>query len=210
MVFALLSSALFGFSVAIPFGPVSLICVQRSLLNGTRHGIVSGLGAATAHGAFAMLATAGAGFAATYLAEWQMPIHLVSSAVLIALGLRTAIRKIVTSHSASSPGTGTAYATAFLLAISNPMTILPYLALASTFAAGNNPFAINSFWANGPWMAFGVILGTSSWYSVLCGGATLLRSRLGQNVMNRLNLAAGGALIGLGTWLGFGTFVNIG
>jgi threonine/homoserine/homoserine lactone efflux protein len=46
----LLPAVALGLCVAIPFGPIALMCVQRTLAFGVRFGIASGMGAATAHG----------------------------------------------------------------------------------------------------------------------------------------------------------------
>ena len=56
----MLPAAILGLFVAIPFGPICLMCVQRTLALGIWFGIVSGLGAAVAHGLFSFLAKASA------------------------------------------------------------------------------------------------------------------------------------------------------
>ena len=44
----LLPAVTLGLCVAIPFGPIGLMCVQRTLAFGIRIGVASGMGAATA------------------------------------------------------------------------------------------------------------------------------------------------------------------
>jgi threonine/homoserine/homoserine lactone efflux protein len=195
----LFDGVLLGLSVAVPVGPVSLLCVQRSLVTGSRGGIASGLGAATAHGAFALLALLGADAAALSLAEWRATIRLASAAVLIALGLRTAFRRPASDTAASVQSPSAAYLSTMLLALSNPLTILPYLAIAAASIAGGTPAMPGSLWA-----VPGVMLGATLWYCVLSVCTALLRERLGSVVISKLNAVAGACLVGFGILVGIG------
>ena len=48
-----------GFSIAAPVGPIGVLCIRRTLQNGFRSGLASGLGAATADAVYGMIAAAG-------------------------------------------------------------------------------------------------------------------------------------------------------
>jgi hypothetical protein len=89
---SVLTGAAIGLSIAAPFGPVSLICVQKALDHGCRHGLVAGFGAATAHGIVATAAITGAGAASAVLLPWVISIRLLSALILITLGARTVMR----------------------------------------------------------------------------------------------------------------------
>lgn len=55
----LLQGALIGFSIAMPVGPIGLLCIRNSLSWGARYGFTTGMGAAAAdtlYGALASLA----------------------------------------------------------------------------------------------------------------------------------------------------------
>ncbi len=57
----LLRGIVIGLSIAVPVGPIGVVCIRRSLADGRAVGLVSGLGAATAdaiHGAIAALGLA--------------------------------------------------------------------------------------------------------------------------------------------------------
>jgi threonine/homoserine/homoserine lactone efflux protein len=43
-----LEGILFGFLIAVPVGPIGLLCINRALSGGAAYGLVSGLGIATA------------------------------------------------------------------------------------------------------------------------------------------------------------------
>ena len=108
MTVALLTGAALGLSVAAPFGPVSLICVQQSLNRGCRYGIISGLGAATSHGIFATAAIIGAGTLSMVLMPWSNAIRLVSALVLVWLGLAIWVGRRFRSLAAARTGDTTA------------------------------------------------------------------------------------------------------
>ncbi|MBM4414125.1 MAG: LysE family translocator, partial [Chloroflexi bacterium] len=45
-----------GFMIAVPVGPIGLLCIRRTLAHGWRAGFASGLGAATADTLYGFLA----------------------------------------------------------------------------------------------------------------------------------------------------------
>jgi threonine/homoserine/homoserine lactone efflux protein len=45
-----------GFSIAAPVGPIGVLCIRRTLAEGTPSGLVSGLGAATADALYGSIA----------------------------------------------------------------------------------------------------------------------------------------------------------
>ena len=198
---ALFSGAVLGLSVAAPFGPISLVCLQRSLTSGRRHGFLTGFGAATAHAIFATIAITCTGAAALSLAQWSGAIRLFSAAILVTLGVRILFRRTPDCDlpRVGSMGLAATYMSTVGLALSNPMTVLPYLAIASgSAAAGTNHLTLS------PWSIPGVLLGATGWYLVLSSGVILLRARFGSRMIRHLNLVAGGALIGFGALVGVG------
>ena len=188
-----------GFAVAVPFGPVSLICVQRALKEGISFAIVSGLGAATAHGVFSTLARAWSDALGGLLIEFHTPIRLVSAVVMVLFGAT-----VICKRSLARPPTGTsdllaAYGSTLLLALCNPMTMLPYIASASGAASRAPLNSLGSLVA-----VIGVMLGAMSWYLALSSTAFLFRCEISARTAGRLNLAAGGMLIGLGSGIAIG------
>lgn len=53
-----LRSLLIGLAIAVPVGPIGLICIHRILVNGRLNGLSSGVGAATADALYAAVASA--------------------------------------------------------------------------------------------------------------------------------------------------------
>ena len=189
-----LTGWLVGLSIAIPFGPVSMMCVEQSLSRGVLKGLASGAGAATSHGFYATLAVFGAHAAATSLANVEGTIHLISGAVFALLGIRTILRAPGRPATAGTQRGGlTHYAGGLALALANPMTLLPYVAFAGTMAlSGGEPGSLPII------LVAGVALGTLSWYWTISSSAWLLRQRLPRGLIERLNLVSGTILIAMG------------
>src|SRR5580692_4858209 len=69
MVLLLLAKGMIvGIVIALPVGPVGVLCVRRCLFEGARFGLAAGFGAATADAGFATIA----GFGLTYLRDWLL------------------------------------------------------------------------------------------------------------------------------------------
>jgi threonine/homoserine/homoserine lactone efflux protein len=186
------SSFVFGLSIAMPFGPVSMMCVEQTLIRGVGPGLAGGAGAATTHGIYATLAVFGAHAWAAPLAGLQTQSHLFSGMVFVVLGIWTIFRH---------PGTQTNKTLAaarlgpFLagvgLALANPMTLLPYFAFAGSMVL-TDPIGGLVL------TVCGVGLGTLFWYWTMSGSAWLLRKRLPRRLLMHLHLIAGPALIAIG------------
>ena len=190
-----------GFAVAVPFGPISLICVHRALREGIGFAIVSGLGAATAHGIFSILARGSSQIVGALLVEFHTSVRLASAAVMVLLGANVIGKRSVSRPSNDTGGLLAAYASTLLLALSNPMTMLPYLATASG-VAGRAP--LNSRCSL--LAVLGVMLGAMSWYLVLSSATLLFRREVSARTAGVLNVVAGGMLIGLGSGIVIGWF----
>src|SRR5687767_200383 len=95
----MLPAAMLGLFIAIPFGPICLMCVQRTLALGIWFGIASGMGAAVAHGLFSFLAEASAAVLAQTALAAQGPLRMAGGLALIVMGLRTCLAPMRSARS---------------------------------------------------------------------------------------------------------------
>ena len=170
----LFTGAALGLSVAAPFGPVSLICVQQSISRGYRYGMISGS-----------------------LMPWSNTIKLLSAVVLVCLGAWTILRARSVPNPADVVSMQRAYASTLLLSLSNPMTVIPYLAFVTVAAEERIGGAALSLWS-----VPGVIVAAGTWYACLSLVTSTMRSTISPGVAHFLNLAAGGSLIIFGLIVG--------
>jgi threonine/homoserine/homoserine lactone efflux protein len=192
----LLPAAMLGLVIAIPFGPVCLMCVQRTLALGIWFGIASGMGAAVAHGLFSFLAAASAAVLAQAALTVQVPLYIAGGLALIFMGLRTCLVLSRPPREARCGDLCSAFMSTLLIAAANPMTMLPYLAIAAVPQAGNPLITSRGFAA-----PIGVMLGSASWYLVLALSTNAMFKNLQKATLDRLNVVAGILLIGLGATL---------
>ncbi len=197
----LLRGFILGFAIAAPVGPIGLLCIQRTLNQGQRFGLVSGLGAATADGFYGAVAAFGLTVVSSFLIAQQHWLALVGGLFLCYLGLRTiaagAATTAVTGAAANGDevrGLGAAYLSTLALTITNPLTILSFVAIFAgaglTTAAG-----ASTEWAGAVWMVAGVLLGSAAWWFLLSGSVTLLRTHINATVLLWVNRAAGAILV---------------
>lgn len=197
MLITFLTGATLALSIAAPPGPIALLCLQRSVTRGAPQGIVTGLGAAAAHAGFFALASSGAVMAAAWMDSRTHLLHAAAAVILVLLGLRILIRRrgpIGTPQAAAAASLPVAFTTAMLLALSNPMTIIPYAAASTVVSVGVCGLPV-------PAIA-GVAAGAASWYASLAIAGALLRHRMTPAMFRWFDRVAAVLLIGLGLAVG--------
>ncbi|HXN78503.1 MAG TPA: LysE family transporter [Candidatus Dormibacteraeota bacterium] len=185
-----------GFAVAASPGPISFLCLRRTLLRGRLYGLVSGLGVATADGFYAAVAAFGFAAVVAAIAGGRRPLALIGGVVLIALGARILLerrRDVSEAATTTRAGLAWAYLSTLGLTITNPATILSFAALAATL--GLSP---GGGLARPAALVGGVLLGSAAWWCVLAFGASLLRTRLTPAVIRGVSVFSGLAIALLG------------
>src|ERR1700737_1524899 len=119
-----------GFAIAAPVGPIGVLCIRRSLADGQRAGLATGLGAATADALYGCIAAFGLTAVSGFLIKQQFWLGLFGGLFLCYLGLRTFLTKTAETPGRAKGGTvGAAYFSTFFLTVTNPMTILSFVAV---------------------------------------------------------------------------------
>jgi threonine/homoserine/homoserine lactone efflux protein len=177
-----------GFLIAAPVGPVGLLCIQRTLSEGKVHGLVSGLGAATADAIFGLIAALGLTFVSNFLVEEQFWLRLFGGLFLCYLGVKTFLSKSAgQASSADSPSHISNYGSTLLLAFTNPITILVFAAVFAGLglvSSGTHYFSVGLSVA-------GVFIGSALWWFVLCGAAGILHGKISNGILTGLNRISG-------------------
>src|SRR6266566_9999761 len=76
-----------GLFIAVPVGPVNVLCISRTLRKGWRAGLVSGLGAATADALYGAIAGFSINFIIQLLIREEFWIRLIGGSFLVVVGL---------------------------------------------------------------------------------------------------------------------------
>lgn len=184
-----------GFSIAAPVGPIGVLCIRRTLANGRLMGLATGLGAATADAIYGCMAAFGLTALTDRLVGAGMWIRLVGGAFLLYMGVRTLLAKPGDrAAAASGSGLAGAYLSTFVLTLTNPMTILSFLAVFAALGLGSThpePLAAVS-------LVLGVFLGSALWWLGLSGAVSMLRSRFDTRELRWVNLASGVVIVAFG------------
>src|SRR4051812_49937391 len=91
-----------GMAVAAPVGPMSLLCIHRTLDHGQKAGLVFGAGVAAGDLTYAAMAAFGITAISTLLLAGSVWIKAIGSLLLILLGVHIAIAKPPASSPAAS------------------------------------------------------------------------------------------------------------
>jgi threonine/homoserine/homoserine lactone efflux protein len=125
-----------GIVIALPAGPVGVLCVRRTLFEGPIFGLVSGLGAAIADAIFGVIAALGLTFIRDELLAYGNFLAAAGGIFLLYLGIRGLLAG---PAEAPEPLAGEAilgaFASTFVLTITNPVTILAFAGIFAKLGA---------------------------------------------------------------------------
>jgi len=184
-----------GLAIAVPVGPVNVLCASRTLSKGRLSGLISGFGAATADTLYGAIA----GFSITFLIQFlereEFWIRLIGGLLLVAIGV-TYFRKPARAailHSEDGAASGSDFSSTLLLTLTNPTTILSFLAVLAGLGMGGH----REWWLTFLLVA-GIFCGSMLWWVILVLVVNQFRDRFDQRAMRGMNRIAGLAIGGFG------------
>ena len=189
----LLKGVLVGIVIAVPTGPVGVLCIRRTLLHGRLAGWVSGLGAATADAVFGIVAGFGLTFVSDVLLGYQNWLRLAGAAFLLYIGISAlAADPLAAIRSRRDPeGLLADYASTFALTISNPITILAFLAIFAAIGFTGDAATLGG----AAILVLGVWLGSLLWWVGLAVGAGMMRASFDRQHLIWINRGSGVLLL---------------
>lgn len=201
----LLRGIALGLSIAAPVGPIGALCIRRTLSDGRAIGFVSGLGAATADALYGGMAAFGLTFLSAFLLSQLFWLRLIGGLFLCYLGLRTIMARpttsqVVAGQRISAARLSNAYATTLMLTLTNPMTVLAFVAIFAGLGLGTGSYAMAGL------LVLGVFVGSALWWLLLSGGVSLLRRHLSPTGLGWINWVSGLSVLGFGLLALLGSF----
>ncbi len=199
--FFFVQGLLIGFVVAVPVGPVGLTCINRALSGGAAYGLVSGLGVATADAIAAGIAVLGLTLVLNFLIHEEMWFRLIGGLFLCYLGFKIFTSKPIGQvTSAKDGGLARAYASMFLLAMTNPGTILSLLAICAGWGVGN----LSGNYLSAALLTSGVFFGSALWWVLLASGMVFFGPKFAYPGLRLVHRISGLIIIGFGFVVLFG------
>jgi threonine/homoserine/homoserine lactone efflux protein len=190
-----LKGVVVGLSMAVPVGPIGILCIRRTLLEGRLSGFVSALGLATADVVFGCIAGFGLTFISDFLISQQFWLRLIGGLFLCAIGLKVLMTKFV-EREVPSQGKGLlgAYTSMFFLTLTYPMTILIFLGVFAGLGIGSARGNYLSIAA----LVLGVFTGSMLWWGTLSSFIGFLRDKFRTQNWQWVNKISGILVTGFG------------
>ena len=181
-----------GIAMAAPVGPVNLLCLRRSMTIGQPMGFATGMGAATADTIYAAIAAFGITWVSDFLIHYQNIFQLLAGAIFLVVGI-----SVLRSHlkpqtdEPRPPSLFNAYASTVAITLTNPATLLAFLAAFGALNLGAETTEHTSaVVATG-----GVLMGSTVWWYVLSLLSARFQSKLTPKKIEAVNHIAGALLI---------------
>ncbi len=188
----LLKAFAVGLVLAVPVGPMALLSIQRTLRFGFLTGLVTGVGIALADAVYGLVGVLGLSVVAEWLLQYETVLRLAGGFFLGFLGARIIHESYHSQKTGAMPehkGYWTALVSAFFLTLSNPMTILAYIAVMASMNVSAEAF-------KHPWVFAGpVFLGSFAWWNLINALAHLFKSKLRDEHMHKVGFVSGALLI---------------
>ena len=191
----LIGGIIVGLMIAMPVGPVNILCIHRTLEGGWKSGVISGLGAAAAD----MIYGGVAGFSITlvvqFLVRQQFWIRLFGGILLVAIGISYFFKRPEPLN-ARKLDRASAYSdlrSTFLLTLTNPTTVLSFVALLAALGMGDP----RRWWLTVVLIG-GIFCGSMAWWIVLSSIVNHFRDRFSDRTLLLMNRLAGLAIGGFG------------
>lgn len=194
-----LTGLLIGFSIAMPVGPIGLLCIRNVLTFGVACGILTGLGAACADTIYGAVAGFGITAISGFLESHSLYLRIVGAIFLCYLGATTFFAKPASTGSSTNETRLTlkrAFLTTFLLTLTNPLTILSFAAIYAGLGIGNDSLSINGALT----ITFGVFLGSAAWWFILSFISSLFKGKMNVTSSIWLNRFSGSLIFGFGAF----------
>lgn len=184
-----------GFIICVPFGPIGLLCVRRTLMDGKAAGVAAVLGASVVDAIYCAIAGLGVSYISNFLTNERTVLRLAGGVILIAMGI-----KIFLTHptektpEAKGHGLLASFGSSFFLMLTNPLAVLVFTATFSALGIGGWQDAHLS---TGMLVA-GVFVGSSLWAPIFVVGVRLFSPHLTPSQLRLANRIAGVILFGFG------------
>lgn len=186
----LFKGVLAGFAISAPVGPVNVLCFSRTVSKGRMAGLISGLGAATADTIYGGMAGFSISFIIVFLLHEEFWIRLFGGMLLIAIGIRYYFKKPESlEDEKQKQATHSDYISALLLNLTNPTTVLSFLAVLAALGMGQH----KSWWLK-LLLVGGIFCGAMIWWIAVVLAGSHFRGRFDDRATLWMNRIAGLAI----------------
>ena len=191
----IIKGLLAGLAIAVPVGPINVLCASRTLTKGRLSGLLSGLGAATADALYGAVAGFSITLVIDFLVREESRIRVVGGLLLVGIGcvyFRKPPQSLKKEQGEEEGSAHSDFVSTLLLTLTNPTTVLSFIAVLTALGMGGGA----------GWKTFllvgGIFCGSMLWWVILVTLVNWLRDRFNENSMRWMNRIAGLAIGGFG------------
>lgn len=177
--------------IAIPLGPMAIICIRRYLREGFLSGFMTALGVTIGDTVFAIIAGFSMSFILDRIHQYEKIMAALGSMILFGFGVYVIRSKIKFSNSAPKHQTLFKYlVSSTMLTLSNPATLVALISLFSWIGAtkGQSQKKIVMLVA-------GVSIGVLAWFTIVGILISIFKTKLNEDRVNKINKFMGIALV---------------
>ncbi|MDG1708844.1 MAG: LysE family transporter, partial [Emcibacteraceae bacterium] len=173
-----------GLIMAAPIGPVNIICIRRALTKGPMNGFTVGLGAAIADGFFGAVAAFGLAGLTNFIEEFNGWIEVIGGVALLAIAL-----KLWFSHPHAEDVKDSykdrfkAACGTFLLTMTNPLTVLGFVAIFVGLGLGEMGHDL----MNATLISVGIFIGSCLWWAIVSFGSVKITNGFSDKGLEKVN-----------------------
>lgn len=188
-----------GLLLAMPFGPVNLLAMQRAVERGFLGGMAAGLGVMLGDGLIALCAALGVNAVSGAIKDYRTPIQLIGGAALVLAGTKLYFTKaVIQIEKPDHPATFWDYIwevpQMFLLTITNPAAVLGLFAIFG----GVSTFVEIDTYIDAFTIVAAIMGGSFLYWFVVSQFIAAIRHRFTAVRLEQINRIAGLILIGFG------------
>lgn len=193
----LIKGIIIGFSIAAPVGPIGVLTIKRTLTEGRISGFVTGMGAAIADTVYGLIAGFGLTVISSFLLTQEFWIKLIGGLFLLFLGIKSFVTKPASkAANVDSKGLVNNFISTFFLTITNPTTILSFLAIFAGLGVGTT----KTDYSSSITLVLGIFLGSTLWWLILSSIVSFFQSKITPDRLIWINRVSGLVIISFGIY----------
>lgn len=194
----LLKGICIGLVFGVPVGAIGALTIRRTITHGTFAGLASGIGCSTADLLYSFISVFGLTLFSSFMLKYQSIISLVGGGMVIIMGASIILKKqAVVKENAKTSQIISFFMSSFVIAITNPTTIITFVVAFSIFHIGSINSTVQCFG-----LCLGIFIGTCIWWGLIVAMIRLFRNRITEKVFVRVNYILGSIIIMLGAGVG--------
>lgn len=204
MIETIIKGIIIGLFISVPLGPIGMLCVQRTLNRGRKHGIATGLGATMSDLIYTIVALFFVGFVVDFLEEKKIFIQIIGGLIVVFFGIfiyrsNPTRQPIPTQNNNSSIMSD--FFSSFVLTLSNPLILLILIALFARFEFLDEETTTFNLVTG----ILSILGGAYLWWNTLTFFVGKFKNKLSYSGIKLLNRIIGIVIIAIGA---FGTFYS--